>query len=167
MPLSTIFQLYRGHQVLLVEETRVPEGKPPTCHHIMLYREHLTWAGLALTMLVVDCIGSYKSNYHMITTTMAPKIKCTYIGSSYFFLNCKWPDVINVALICLALLWIAKAMKKKPHIILLILNFECHGKGYPIDLYGMEQQTYCNNGCVYLDICTTNYTATLCCNLHA
>jgi hypothetical protein len=34
-------------------------------------RVHFTWAGLALTTLVVigtDCIGSYKSNWHMITT---------------------------------------------------------------------------------------------------
>jgi hypothetical protein len=38
----------------------------------MLYREHLAWAGFELTTLVVigiDCIGSYKSNYHTITTT--------------------------------------------------------------------------------------------------
>jgi hypothetical protein len=36
---------------------------------------HLTWAGFKLAKLVVigtDCIGSYKSNYHMITTTTAP-----------------------------------------------------------------------------------------------
>ena len=44
--------------------------------HIMLYRVHLVWAGFELTTLVVigtDCIGSYKSNYHTITTTMVPK----------------------------------------------------------------------------------------------
>jgi hypothetical protein len=32
---------------------------------------HLAWAEFELTMLVVidtDCIGSYKSNYHAITT---------------------------------------------------------------------------------------------------
>jgi hypothetical protein len=41
----------------------------------MLFRVHLTLAGFKLTMLVVigtDCIGSYKSNYHMITTTTSP-----------------------------------------------------------------------------------------------
>ena len=35
-----------------------------------------TWMGFKLTMLVAigtDCIGSYKSNYHMITTTTAPE----------------------------------------------------------------------------------------------
>ena len=40
----------------------------------MLYRVHLTWAGIELTTLVVkgtDCIGSHKSKYHAITTTTA------------------------------------------------------------------------------------------------
>ena len=34
------------------------------------------WTGLELTTLVVigtDCVGSYKSNYHAITTTTAPR----------------------------------------------------------------------------------------------
>ena len=38
----------------------------------MLYRVHLAWEGFELTTLVVictDCIGSYKYNYHTITTT--------------------------------------------------------------------------------------------------
>ena len=40
-------------------------------YHIMLYWVHLTWAGFELTTSVVigiDCKGSYKSNYHTITT---------------------------------------------------------------------------------------------------
>jgi len=54
--------------------------KPPTCgklYHILLYWIHLVWAGFDLTTLVVigtDCIGSNKSNNHMITTTMASPI---------------------------------------------------------------------------------------------
>jgi hypothetical protein len=39
----------------------------------MLYRVHLSWAGFELTTLVVigtDCIGSYKPNYHTITTAL-------------------------------------------------------------------------------------------------
>ena len=40
-------------------------------YHIMLYRVHLVWVGFVLTTLVVvrtNSIGSYKSNYHTITT---------------------------------------------------------------------------------------------------
>jgi hypothetical protein len=43
---------------------------------LMVYRVHLTSAGVELTTLVVigtDFIGSCKSNYHMITTTMTPR----------------------------------------------------------------------------------------------
>ena len=40
----------------------------------MLYWVHFAWAGFELITLVVigtDCVGSYKSNYHTITTTTA------------------------------------------------------------------------------------------------
>ena len=40
-------------------------------YQMMLYPVHLGWVGFECTMLVVivtDCIGSCKSNYHMITT---------------------------------------------------------------------------------------------------
>ena len=64
--------------VLLVEETGVPvENHRPAAnfYHIMLYRVQLALAGFELTTFVVigtDYIGSYKSNYHTITTTTAP-----------------------------------------------------------------------------------------------
>ena len=44
-------------------------------YHVMLYIVRLAYAGFELTMLVVigtDCIASYKSNFHTITTTTAP-----------------------------------------------------------------------------------------------
>ena len=67
--------------VLLVEETRIhwENHRQAWSHwqayHIILYRIHLVWTGLELATLVVigtDCIGSYESNYHMITTMTAP-----------------------------------------------------------------------------------------------
>ena len=73
MPLSTIFQLYRGR------ENRTAHRKPDLpqvtdrLYHIMLYQVHLARVGFKLTTVVVtgtDCIGSYKSNYH--TSTTAP-----------------------------------------------------------------------------------------------
>ena len=81
MPLSTIFQLYPGRSVLLVEEARVAWETTNLSlvtdkfYHIMLYRVHVTWAGFELTTLVVigtDCTNSFKSNYHTVTTTTTP-----------------------------------------------------------------------------------------------
>ena len=51
-------------------------------NHIMLYREHLTWAGLELTtMLMKDtgCICSCKSNCHTITMAPMVSIFCAYL----------------------------------------------------------------------------------------
>ena len=49
-------------------------------YHIMLYRVHLAWVEFELTTYVVigtDGIGSYKSNYHTITTTTpTPQRSC-------------------------------------------------------------------------------------------
>ena len=72
--------------VLLVEEIRRTWRKPPTCRksvtnlsHNVVSNTHPR-ARFELTTLVVigtDCIGSYISNYHSITTTTVPK-KCNF-----------------------------------------------------------------------------------------
>jgi hypothetical protein len=70
MPLSTIFQLYRGREATdLLQVT-------DKLYRIMFCWVHLAWAGFELTMSVVigtNCICSYKS-----TWPQWPHFKCSY-----------------------------------------------------------------------------------------
>ena len=58
-------------------------------YHTILYGVYLAWTGFELTTLVVigtDCIGSCKSNYHMITTTTTPNIDTgSFISTKFNF----------------------------------------------------------------------------------
>jgi hypothetical protein len=94
--------------VLLVEETTDLSQVTNKLHYIMLYQVHLAWVGFKLTKLVVidtDCIDSYKSNYHAITTMMTPLTRgkktnqqkiyidfCTFIYFSKRWQNCSHCD---------------------------------------------------------------------------
>ena len=67
-PLPTIFQLYRGGSILLVEKTTDMLQVTDKLYQIMFFAR----AVFEITTLVVidtDCIGSYISNYNTISTT--------------------------------------------------------------------------------------------------
>ena len=58
-------------------------------YRIMLYRVHLALVRFKLTTLVVidtDCTGSCKSNYHAITTTIAPLCDLTSLTILFYAL---------------------------------------------------------------------------------
>ena len=73
--------------------------------YIVLYRVHLTWAGFKFTTWVAkgtDCIGSYKSNYHTITTApliyyktfISLYLKTKMQSDSNTMARCTWYNIV-------------------------------------------------------------------------
>ena len=61
-----MFQLYRSHQFYWWRKLEYPETTTDLSH---VTDNNVVFELTMLVMIVIDCIGSYESNYDIITTT--------------------------------------------------------------------------------------------------